>query len=267
MIKAYNFVLNPEKGTFLIVQIKILHTNYIYLNKKDMYRLKLSSAATKEELETVYGRTFQFPSIYKPELVIEGKEESILPIIQSENSQAITFGIWGLLPNDFEGNWEDFQRIFSTLLMDVKKKEYYKLSSVFNKPSRCLIMVTGFFIHRYVKGELYPYYIYQEDNKPFCLGGICTTLNDGFATFSIFTTFSHGKVKEIQNLCSKMPLIIAPEDYEQWLQPDLLISDPEHLFSKKRTFTLKSHPIAKEFFNNNIYYDSILEPVNYKELD
>lgn len=228
------------------------------------YNLKLSNKNTTESIQREFGRKFRFPNAYAPEIVVDGRKESLLPVIKADTSYLISMGIWGLLPDDFEGDWEEFQKIFSTLFIKPRSEADDKLNNVLGNDQPCLVIVSGFFVHRYMEKELQPYYVYQGNKEPFCLAGICTTLEDGFVTFSIYTVPSTGLIDSIQNLSAKMPLVIEKQDYDNWLSGNPSFFIEQRQFSSNTN--LKAHPINRQFFNNEIYFESMLEPVSNSNL-
>ncbi|UZO81495.1 SOS response-associated peptidase [Aquimarina sp. ERC-38] len=228
------------------------------------YHLKLSNTRERAEIEDHFNLNFKFPNTYFKEVVIDGANENLLPIIKANSTDYISLGIWGLLPDDFEGDWQDFQKFFSTLFVKPRGAESEKLADLLNNDQPCLVIISGFFIHKYIDGELQPYYVYKEDEKPFCVAGICTTLEDGFVTFSIYNVPSTGLVENIQNMSAKMPLVVEKENYAEWLAGDTEKYLQRHL--KDSNQNLKAHAITRQFFNSDIYFESMLEPVSNSNL-
>ena len=78
-------------------------------------KYKLSNIASKTSLELTFGIPLKYPNVYKPRLTIDGLKEQSIPIITMDAPKHITKGIWGILPQDFEGDWKKFQKIKTTL--------------------------------------------------------------------------------------------------------------------------------------------------------
>ncbi|WP_211074626.1 SOS response-associated peptidase family protein [Aquimarina sp. MMG016] len=230
-----------------------------------MYK-KISNIAERELIEKEFGISYKFPKLHSPSPILDGSEECTLSIITMDNPAFISYGIWGLLPKNYVDEWSDFQKIFNTLNIS---KEYLSKTRMFSEAynqRRCIIIVTGFFIYHLHNGSFYPYYVYLSSKKPFYLGGIYNTLEDGFITCSIVTTKAKGIIKDIQNLNDTMPLLIAKESKKAWLDPDSEISEIDLLLNNPVDLDFCAHPIAKEFFKNDISYDSMLSPVYYKDI-
>lgn len=85
---------------------------------------------------------------------------------------------------------------------------------------RCLIPASGFYEWQGVKGRKQPYYIYPKDRELFGIAGI-TELWQGpdgpVRTCAIITTAPNDLMKNIHD---RMPVILDPQDYATWLNPD-----------------------------------------------
>ena len=229
--------------------------------------IKLSNTAERELIERELKMTFKFPNLYQPEMIINGSEESLLTVITSNNSEILNYAIWGLLPKSYKEEWSDFQSVFNSLTVnrdEVVSSSLYKNS--FYK-SRCLIVVTGFLISHLYKGTIHPYIVYHKQEKPFCLAGVYTVLEDGFITCSLIMKESSHIVKRIQNLNSTMPVVLNKSQQKKWLSKNTPSHELLNLMDNVSEIkNFKAHPVAKEFIKNSISFDSMLEPVYYKGL-
>ncbi len=227
---------------------------------------KVSNSAKREEIEQEFGCTYLYPNLYTPESIIDGTEESTISVITSENPDFISFAIWGMLPDQYEDEWRDFQNALDTLNAT---KEMVESSPVFGPAflnRRCLIIVTGYFVYHLKNGVLYPYYVRSKSLKPFCLAGIYNTLEDGFITCSLLNTKVSGVIEKIQNIEDMMPIPIDFSFYADWLNPSSSLETINRILDVPNQIPLTAHPIAKEFFKNGITYDGMLQPVYYKDI-
>lgn len=228
---------------------------------------KLSNTAEREMIEGELMMTFKFPNLYQPEMIIDGSEESILPVVTSDNPKILNYAIWGLLPQNYNDEWSDFQSVFNSLAVsrdEVITSSLYKDSFY---RSRCLIIVTGFLISHLYNGSIHPYIVYHKEKKPFCLAGVYTVLEDGFITCSLIMKESSHIVKKIQNLNSTMPIVLNKSQQKKWLSKNTPSHELLNLMDNASEIkNFKAHPVAKEFIKNSISFDSLLEPVYYKGL-
>ncbi|AOW21513.1 SOS response-associated peptidase family protein [Urechidicola croceus] len=181
---------------------------------------KLLNTATKNDIEEEFNLQFQFPNLYKVENIIEGLKESVLSIITIEHKNYISYGIWGLLPKKYNGNWSDFQAVTNTLNIDFKS---FKADAKYRKilrRRRCLIIVTGFITTVLKNGKLEYYYVNNIFKKPFALAGVYNRLEDGFITCSLVTVKSSPFIRTIQNINNRMPLFLGKKNQNLWLDED-----------------------------------------------
>lgn len=227
---------------------------------------KLSNTAERKAIEREFELDFKYPDIYSPEIVINGAAEANIPIITSRNLSQIELGIWGLMPQDCKEDWEVFQGIQMSL--SVTKNQIKKVSWIKKlfKSRRALLIVTGFFSHFYKNGELYPYYISLESGKPFLVGGVFSVLNDGFLSCAVITTTANKFISKFNNLSNQMPVIIPKEKAFDWILSKKTEKFYHSLIDKPANVKLRAYPVAKELFNNNIVYGSILQPVQYENI-
>lgn len=256
MIKFYFDSFEPKKN-LLIDLIAVLNCHMFY---------KVSNIATVNAIESAYGAAFRFPHLHSREALIDGLNEEILPIITRENQDEVNFGIWGLLPHGYRDNWADFQKVRNTLNIDITDitNEDWLIQPL--KERRCIVLITGFFASFSFEGQIYPVYIHSNPLKPLCVAAIYNISEDGFYNFSFVLVESNDYIKNIHNISRTMPLIMDENSYDMWLDDN----DYELIFNKPelgiRDLKFESHTVAKEFYKNNIVFESILEPAIYKRL-
>jgi putative SOS response-associated peptidase YedK len=89
---------------------------------------------------------------------------------------------------------------------------------------RCLIVADGFYEWRQRPGQPEPFYFSLGPGKMMALAGLFQTVLPGGNHGVIITVPANQLVGEVHR---RMPAIMAPERYRDWLDPDL--SDPEAL--------------------------------------
>ena len=130
------------------------------------------------------------------------------------NREAVTLR-WGLIPF-----WAKDRSIGSRLINA-------RAEGVVDKPAfraafrrrRCLVPADGFFEWRTLaSGRKQPYYIRLASGEPFAMAGLWEQwrppAGDAIATFTIVTTAANA---ELRALHDRMPVIVAPTDYDEWL--------------------------------------------------
>jgi putative SOS response-associated peptidase YedK len=131
---------------------------------------------------------------------------------------------WGLVPY-----WaKDAKVAFSTINA---KAETITTSPTYReaiKRRRCLVPADWFYEWQKLDAKTkQPYAIGLKDNSMFAFAGLWERWKDKTSgqvleTYSVITTDPNELMEPIHN---RMPVILAPKDYERWLQP----GEPSHL--------------------------------------
>ncbi|WP_046755422.1 SOS response-associated peptidase [Kordia jejudonensis] len=227
---------------------------------------KISNTAGKEEIEDVFNATFKFPKLHEKTPVIDGLVESPISIIKMSNREEITLAIWGLLPETFQDDWQYFQNVQNTLNVDLKGIEEDPKYENALQERRCLIIATGFFTYYLHEGNLYPYYVHLPSNEPFAIAGVYNELDDGFVTCSIVVSKANEFIKEIHNSDTSMPVVLNTFNQDMWLDANTSQELIETIVETTSELSFHAHTIAKEFHKLGVDFDSVLEPVSYKNV-
>ncbi len=227
---------------------------------------KISNTATVATIEKVFNASFKFPKLHKKAAVIDGLIESSISIITMTNREQVSLAIWGILPEMYQDDWQYFQNVQNTLnvnLNTINDDVKYKKAL---KSRRCLILVTGFFTYYLRHGDLYPYYVHLKSNEPFAIAGVFNELDDGFITCSIIVSKANSFIKKIHNSDTLMPVVLDKFNQEKWL--DSKISDKRiiEIINTVSQLSFKAYPIVKEFHKLGVDFDSVLDPVKYKNI-
>jgi putative SOS response-associated peptidase YedK len=125
---------------------------------------------------------------------------------------------WGLVPP-----WADDPHIGNRLINA-------RAETVATKPAfrrafreyRCLILADGFYEWQRQGRHKQPFHIRMSDGRPFAFAGLWEHWDapDGSPVESctIITTTPNDLIGQIHN---RMPVILAPEDYDLWLDPSM----------------------------------------------
>lgn len=224
---------------------------------------KLSNTAARLEIEREFDKQYEYPNLYQTKALINGLKESTLSIITAQKPNNIQFAIWGLLPEEFEDNWDVFQNVTNTLNVNLNQlnesDSFYK--DAINK-RRCLIVVTGFFTSFLHNGTIQPYHIHLKNYKPFCIGGVYNRLNDGFLTSSLLITRVIESFNKIPNLSVFKPLIIPSSLYNNWLDEKQSLSNVVNAIENSASYEFEAHPVDKSFYKKKYTFNQIVKSLN-----
>lgn len=248
----------------VIVKINLIYLRILHKKKVMCYRI--SNTATKETIEKTFNASFKFPTLHKETPVIDGLIESSVTIIKMSKKDKISLAIWGILPETYQDDWQFFQNVQNTLnlsLETIKEDQKYRDALAHR---RCLVIVTGFFTYYLYKGDLYPYYVHQESNKPFAIAGIFNQLDDGFITCSLIISKANAFIKKIHNSDNLMPVVLDQNNQDLWLDNHTKDDVIDEVINTESQLVFKAYPIAKEFHKLGVNFNSVLEPVNYNSI-
>lgn len=125
---------------------------------------------------------------------------------------------WGLIPS-----WADDPSIGNRMINA-------RSESVAEKPAfraalrrrRCLVLSDGFYEWQRAGRKKQPYFIHFRDDRPFAFAGLWETWegpdHSAIESCTLLTTGPNDLMKPIHD---RMPVILAPEHYDRWLDPNL----------------------------------------------
>ena len=191
---------------------------------------------------------------------------------RSSNRQAddrqFTHLVWGLIPA-----WAKDPAMGAKLINARAETLAEKPSfrSAF-KYRRCLIPVDGFYEWQRIEKKKQPYLFGLADRQPFAFAGLWEHWQspDGseIESCTIITTEANSLMRSIHD---RMPVILQPQDYQQWLDP--AVQKVDQLRSLLRPYepasdpkALTAHPVSAKV--NNPRHDSpdCIEPIEGLEL-
>jgi len=137
---------------------------------------------------------------------------------------------WGLIPS-WAKEASVGNRMFNARGETIATKGAFKSSFA---RRRCIVPVDGFYEWRVVAGQKrkQPYYIHRPDGEPYAFGGLWAQWSGSDSSgddvvvrsATIITCAPNSKMAELHD---RMPLILAPAVWDEWLDPSN--TDIEHL--------------------------------------
>lgn len=213
---------------------------------------KLSSGARRDEIEKEFGIPFRYPNLYNPNPFINGFYETTISVVTMENSNEITFAIWGLMPQDFKEDWHIFQENANTLNVKTDELESVPWMQESFEQRRCLIIVDGFYTHLLENGNTCNYVVSRPSEKPFYLAGTYNILNDGFVCTALLVDKPDPFVTNYHNISNSAPVIVPQEHAATWLNPDSDRASLYRIIKKPISIPLKADRISNEYFLKNL---------------
>ena len=167
--------------------------------------------------------------------------QEVAAVIAEDEKRKLQMLRWGLIPS-----WADDpgigNRMINARAETVSQKPSFRNAF---KQRRCLILTDGFYEWKRIQGGKQPYYIHMKDGSPFAFAGLWETWRNGqeIRSCTIITTEANELVGGIHN---RMPVILPPEDYELWLDPDF--EEKKALTSFLRPYpsdVIEAYPVSR----------------------
>ncbi len=164
---------------------------------------------------------------------------------------------WGLVPS-WAKDPSIGNRMINARAETVAEKPSFRAAF---KRRRCLIVADGFYEWQRTGKQKQPYYI-QVKADLFGFAGLWEQWESGdgsyLETCTILTTLPNELMATIHN---RMPVIVQPDDYDLWLDPDL--QDGQHLQHLLRPYeadTMRLYPVSKTVNNPRHETPGCIEP-------
>jgi putative SOS response-associated peptidase YedK len=160
---------------------------------------------------------------------------------------------WGLIPS-----WSKDEKIASRLI-NARAETVASMPafrSAFNA-KRCLIPVSGFYEWTGPPKQRQPYHIVKTAQPVYCLAGLWETWRPkdqtGAETVETFTIITTEAVAPVRVLHTRMPVIIAPEDFGRWLTVDTPAPELQTILAHPDAERLRAYPVSPRV--NSVRHD------------
>jgi putative SOS response-associated peptidase YedK len=172
-----------------------------------------------------------------------------VPIIRCEDrdSRECALVRWGLIPS-----WAKDEKIGARMINargeTVADKPSFRSAA---KTRRCLIPANGFYEWVRTSDGKQPHFIHFADGRAFAFAGLWERWQKGASgpleTCTIITTRPNDLISELHD---RMPVILPPDRYAEWLEPAPLASERLHdLLSPHPTAGMEAYPVSTHVNN------------------
>ena len=153
--------------------------------------------------------------------------QEVATVVEEDDKRKLEMFHWGLIPS-WAKDPQIGNRMINARAETVDEKPSFR--SAF-KARRCLILADGFYEWQKADNGKQPFYIHMKDGSPFAFAGLWETWKNGeeLRSCAIITTDANDLMNEIHH---RMPVVLHPENYGVWLDPDFDEKDPLKDFLK-----------------------------------
>lgn len=167
------------------------------------------------------------PNINPPERQANIAPSMIVPVIRftpegdGPDRTALELGpvLWGLIPDWFRGRFQEWKRpAFNARAEEATGSNMFRGAF---RHRRCLVPAHGYFIWDGEPGDKMRFAVARRDADWFCFAGIWErALIDG-ASYDGLAVLTTRPNDVVAGLSLRMPVILHPDDYQQWLTGSL----------------------------------------------
>lgn len=154
------------------------------------------------------------------------QEAPVLRVAAPGDSRRLTLLRWGLVPS-WAKSPDIGNRMINARAETVADKPAYRSSF---RRRRCLVVADGFYEWQRTGGPKQPFLFRLAGGSPFAMAGLWDRWDKGegeaLETFTVLTTAPNDLVQPVHR---RMPVILPPTAFEDWLDPEL--EDRERLLA------------------------------------
>lgn len=185
------------------------------------YNLKANS----KEIEEEFNAEFEAGIAAEMSMYANGYAHPKMPVITNEEPGKIKFFHWGLIPSWVKDSTQAKEMANMCIMAKIESIEEKPSFRESYKHKRCIIPATSFYEWKWLdaKGkQKEKYEIGLPNNQFFAFGGLWSNWTNKetgeiIETFSIVTTDANELMAEIHNTKKRMPLILQPNQVDEWL--------------------------------------------------
>ncbi len=171
---------------------------------------------------------------------------TLQPVIipRKEGGTEMLPAVWGLIPSWWKKPFSE--KKFSSFNAKCETAHEKPVFRGAYRYRRCLVPMSGFYEWTGPKGAKQPFAIGLRNRRWFCCAGLWdTAMIDGseIDSFTILTTTPNDVMA---GLHTRMPVIIAPENYLRWMDIE---EDPRDLFEPFSAADMHAWPVKKDVGN------------------
>ncbi len=224
---------------------------------------RFSNRAQPEQIRNEFKIGKKNPAdLYQPKYNI-APAQMIDVVFEPEAERILAQLKWGLIPS-WAKEAEIGGRMINARAETLTEKPSFREAF---KKRRCLIPATGFYEWQKKSsgGAKQPFYFYLKEKEVFGFAGlweewIDKETGDVLETCTIITTAANEVLKPVHD---RMPVILKPADYAQWLDPEENNTDRlQKLLAPYPAVEMTSHAVSKSVNIPDADSPELIEPLN-----
>ncbi len=222
---------------------------------------RFTNNAKPEQIKKEFKVGAKNPNLFQPRFNI-APAQRIDVVLESENERILSQLKWGLVPS-----WSKDTSISKGLINaraeTLSEKPSFREAF---KSRRCIIPASGFYEwQKKETGAKQPFYFYLKEKEVFGFAGLWEQWLDKqtgelLETCTIITTEANEVLKPVHE---RMPVILKPENYDDWL--DVKVKDTDKLQELLKSYPseeMDSHTVSKNINYPDKDSPDLIKPLN-----
>ena len=164
---------------------------------------------------------------------------------------------WGLVPHWSKGPDSRYSMI-NARADTVEQKPAYREPF---RHKRCLIPANGFFEWQRSEHGKQPYYFHLQQDTPLAFAGLWDRWQGEDRTINSATIIVTEANELMRPIHDRMPVILSPDQWQQWLDPDQSLDDLKAMLRPYTGNDLTCYPVSKTVNNARNDRSELLQPV------
>lgn len=176
--------------------------------------------------------------------------------LDNDRKQTVSDGRWWLVPH-WAKELQSKYSMFNARSEDAEKKPAFRDAYMAH---RCLVPADGWY--EWTKGEdggRDPWYIHLPDGAPFSFAGLWA-YNDKLDVTS-FTILTAPAVTPIDQVHTRMPIALAAEVYDQWLDPEIPADEAKPLLWENLGAIFELYRVSRQVNSSKTDHANLVEPI------
>ncbi len=192
---------------------------------------------------------------YTPSYNVAPTQEILVVCQLPEEHRVLQFMRWGLIPFWQKEN-QKIPLLINARAETLNTKPAFRKAVLYR---RCLIIADGFY--EWHSETRQPYYFHKKDNKPLAMAGIWEQWSDQDKKIVSCAIITSNANKSIQAVHHRMPVIIHPDDYNQWLDLKNNNSELINKMLQRDMEDLELYPVTRKVSNSRYNAKDCIQPI------
>jgi putative SOS response-associated peptidase YedK len=183
----------------------------------------------------------------------------MVPVVISQSPNRVVLMRWGLIPHGAKDQKTAYKMINARIETLTQRPSYRGLLAA----HRCLVPASGYYEWKTEERGKIPYYIHPAEGSFIAFAGLYDTWTNAQGeetpTFTIVTRDADDQMAQLHN---RMPVVLAREDEQAWLDPQLTTpSQAVEILARNTGVPLDAYPVSRMVNKPSVDGKELIRPI------